>query len=49
MSWKKLLMDFSGDRGDPEAANATEGVEKIDSLNPNLIFLDIQMPRKTGF
>src|SRR5437868_12993375 len=32
-----------------EAGNATEGVEKIDSLSPDLIFLDIQMPGKTGF
>ncbi len=26
-----------------------KGIEKIDSLNPDLIFLDIQMPGKTGF
>src|SRR5437868_1185228 len=32
-----------------EAGNATEGVEKIDSLNLDLLFLDIQMPGKTGF
>jgi two-component system LytT family response regulator len=32
-----------------EAANANEGIEKIDSLNPDLVFLDIQMPGKTGF
>ena len=32
-----------------EAANANEGIEKIESLNPDLIFLDIQMPGKTGF
>jgi len=46
---KKLLMDFPEIEVIAEAANAAEGVEKIDSLNPDLIFLDIQMPGKTGF
>ncbi|HVV02589.1 MAG TPA: response regulator [Puia sp.] len=46
---KKLLMDFPEIEVIAEAANASEGVEKIDSLNPDLIFLDIQMPGKTGF
>src|SRR6185436_14934042 len=32
-----------------EAANAEEGISKIESQNPDLIFLDIQMPGKTGF
>lgn len=32
-----------------EATNADEGVEKIEALHPDLIFLDIQMPGKTGF
>jgi two-component system LytT family response regulator len=32
-----------------EASNVDEGVEKIDLLRPDLIFLDIQMPGKTGF
>ena len=46
---KKLLLDFPEIEVIAEAANSTEGVEKIDSLNPDLIFLDIQMPGKTGF
>jgi len=46
---KKLLMDFPEIEVIAEATNASEGVEKIDSLNPDLIFLDIQMPGKTGF
>jgi two-component system LytT family response regulator len=46
---KKLLQDFPEIEVIAEAANSTEGVEKIDSLNPDLIFLDIQMPGKTGF
>ena len=32
-----------------EAANADEAIEKIDKQNPDVIFLDIQMPGKTGF
>jgi len=32
-----------------EAANVDEGVEKIELQNPDLVFLDIQMPGKTGF
>src|ERR1700694_1310164 len=46
---KKLLLDFPEIEVIAEAANANEGVEKIDSLRPDLIFLDIQMPGKTGF
>jgi two-component system LytT family response regulator len=46
---KKLLLEFPEIEIIAEAANANEGIEKIDSLNPDLIFLDIQMPGKTGF
>jgi len=46
---KKLLQEFPEVEVIGEAANATEGIEKIESLNPDLIFLDIQMPGKTGF
>jgi two-component system, LytTR family, response regulator len=46
---KKLLADFSEIEIIGEAANADEGIEKIDTLAPDLIFLDIQMPGKTGF
>ena len=46
---KKLLADFGEIEIIGEAANATEGIEKIESLMPDLIFLDIQMPGKTGF
>jgi two-component system, LytTR family, response regulator len=46
---KKLLSEFSEIEIIGEAANATEGIEKIESLAPDLIFLDIQMPGKTGF
>ena len=46
---KKLLLEFPQIEVLDEAANAEEGIEKIDSLNPDLIFLDIQMPGRTGF
>jgi two-component system LytT family response regulator len=46
---KKLLSDFPEIEVVAEAANANEGIEKIDSFAPELIFLDIQMPGKTGF
>ena len=32
-----------------EAVNAEDAEEKIAALNPELLFLDIQMPGKTGF
>lgn len=32
-----------------EAVNADDAYEKINQLNPDVIFLDIQMPDKTGF
>ena len=32
-----------------EAGNGREAIEKIESLKPDLIFLDIQMPDLTGF
>ena len=46
---KKLLQDFPEVEIIDEAANADEGFAKIESLQPDLIFLDIQMPGKTGF
>ena len=32
-----------------EAVNVDDAKDKIDQLNPDVIFLDIQMPEKTGF
>lgn len=32
-----------------EAVNADDAFEKVNELNPDLLFLDIQMPGKTGF
>jgi two-component system LytT family response regulator len=46
---RKLLQEFPEVEVVDEAANAEEGIAKIDSLRPDLIFLDIQMPGKTGF
>ncbi len=46
---KRLLNEHSDVEVIGEAANANEGLEKIESLNPDLVFLDIQMPGKSGF
>ena len=46
---RKLLQDFPEIEIVDEASNAEEGVQKIESHNPDLIFLDIQMPGRTGF
>jgi two-component system LytT family response regulator len=46
---KKLLLDFPEVEVVDEAANAEEGISKIEAQRPDLIFLDIQMPGKTGF
>jgi two-component system, LytTR family, response regulator len=46
---KKLLENFPEIDVVDEAANANEGLEKIEAQSPDLIFLDIQMPGKTGF
>lgn len=46
---RKLLLEFSEIEVVDEAANVDEGIAKIDQHQPDLIFLDIQMPGKTGF
>lgn len=46
---RKLLYEFPEIEIVDEASNANEGIQKIESHNPALIFLDIQMPGKTGF
>lgn len=46
---RKLLAEFPQIDIVAEAANADEGIEKIENLDPDLIFLDIQMPGKSGF
>ena len=43
---KKLLLDHSDIEVLDEASNVDEGIEKIEQHNPDLIFLDIQMPGK---
>jgi len=44
-----LLEDYKQIEVVGEAANADEAFEIINKLNPDLLFLDIQMPGKTGF
>ena len=46
---KKLLQEFSDVEVVDEASNADEGIEKIEQHNPDIVFLDINMPGKTGF
>lgn len=46
---KRLLQEHPDVEVIGEAANANEGREMIKTLNPDLIFLDIQMPGETGF
>jgi two-component system LytT family response regulator len=47
---KKILSDFPEIEIIEEAVNVQDAIEKIESLQPQLIFLDIQMPgNKTGF
>ena len=46
---KGLLKEFSEIEIVGEAANVDEALELIDKLKPQLLFLDIQMPEKTGF
>jgi two-component system, LytTR family, response regulator len=46
---KRLLVPFKDIDVVGEAVNADDAVSKIGELNPDLIFLDIQMPGKNGF
>ncbi len=44
-----LLSDYSEIELAGEASNADEAFELINEIQPDLLFLDIQMPGKTGF
>ena len=46
---KRLLENFPKIEIIAEAANAEEAIPLIENLQPDLIFLDIQMPGKNGF
>ncbi len=46
---KKMLLEFPELEVVDEATNAEEGISKIAKHQPDIIFLDIQMPGKTGF
>jgi two-component system LytT family response regulator len=46
---KRLLNPFKDIKVVGEAVNADDALEKIQQLKPELLFLDIQMPGKTGF
>lgn len=46
---KKLLQEHKDIEVIEEAANVDDGILKIETHQPELIFLDIQMPGKSGF
>ena len=46
---KRLLTPFKEINVVGEAVNTEDALDKISELNPDLIFLDIQMPGKNGF
>lgn len=46
---KKMLQEHPEIEIVAEASNANEGIELIQQLDPQVIFLDIQMPEKNGF
>ncbi len=46
---RRLLQEFPKINIVGEAANADEALQLIDELDPELLFLDIQMPGKNGF
>lgn len=46
---KTLLKDFPKIELIGEAVNAEEAQQKIEHLNPDLLFLDIQLPGRNGF
>ena len=46
---KRLLTPFKDLQVVGEAVNADDAADKINELKPDLLFLDIQMPGKSGF
>lgn len=49
MELRRLLQEFPKLEIVGEAANADEALQLIDELEPELLFLDIQMPGRNGF
>ncbi len=47
-SLKKVLMNRFPFIDIQEASNGSEGMDKVDTFDPNLIFLEIQLPAQSG-
>ena len=47
-SLKKVLINRFPFIDIQEASDGTEGMDKVDTFDPNLIFLEIQLPAKSG-
>ena len=45
----QAMLEAAGDFEFIEAADGDEGIEKAKANSPDLIILDVQMPRKDGF
>jgi len=46
---KRLLVEFPGIKVIGEAANVSQAIDLVNKAQPDVIFLDIQMPGATGF
>ena len=46
---KKMLHAYPNIEIVGEASNVDEAIQLIDKFDPDVLFLDIQMPEKTGF
>lgn len=48
-SFARALLESEGFEVIAEAENGTSGIEAVESLNPDLVVLDVQLPDLSGF